>query len=293
MIFASQEVEMKSALSISILAGLLALPAIGLSQGVPSLGSAGDFAVLGGKDGKIDITKDGTRVNGNVGIGSKGDLDVKYDATINGSIFADPSAALKLDKDSTVTGSVSRTSVNAANSAARSASQAMANLQANAVLASISNSTGTLNLSQPLTVFDVKGDFELKKDGILTLSGVAGSQVVMNIYGDMKMSYDSQVKLVGGLTADSVFYNFIGYKSKVDLDDSTLNGTILAMDKDVTLKSSILNGNIYSGEDSKVYIKYGSVVNGVNPVPEPGTMAVLGLGAAAAAYRRRRKSKTA
>jgi len=129
--------------------------------------------------------------------------------------------------------------------------------------------------------------------GVLTLSAPSGGSFVVNDFGSFTLS-GAQILLAGSLGPGDVVYNLTQGGSA--LSGSTMFGILLGRSGTIGISGSYVCGEVIGG-GSAISISGGSNVvgggsgdcGGTTPVPEPGTLTLLGTGLIAAAGFLRRK----
>jgi hypothetical protein len=307
-------------------AGVLALgPATRAGVITTQLGAAGpgNFAVFGLGGTTVDatdisLTGPGTTI-GNVGVASDGKLSlsgssgpsiignvflgntatIDHPAEVQGTVFYNQDAFLgtgnSLDP-TTATGAV-KDAITAANFFAAQATSA--------AFTGITSITGTTTLvaTQALNVLNLT-DLKLSNGEILTLTGTAGQEFIINISGDFKLNADAtggKILLAGGLTTSDVVFNITGTGADVatsggssgGLPNAQINGIVLTLQRKIAFAPGLVNGEIIGGGAS-ISLVSGSQVVTIQETPEPGTivgaLAGLGLVGVAKLLRNRRRA---
>lgn len=254
----------------------------------PNLGAAANYAVLGAGNTSMTISSGNTRVNGNVGEGAGSSLAFSGGGQISGRLDVDPSSTFNISGGNSVAGGTSSISMAQASADLVSASAYAAGLTPGQTLSSISNSTGTINRLGTLSVFSVTNGINLSGGSALTLNGTASDYFVFNVSGALTLSGGSAITLTGGLTAENVLFNFVGTGQDINFNgNSTANGNFLALDRNITVSGGVINGRLLGADGKNLKLQSGPTVNA--PVPEPASLAALGVGAAALLKRRKKK----
>lgn len=269
---------------------LIALAVLGAGSAeaqdtIPNLGAAANYADFGIGNTQMTISSGNTRVTGNVAVGAGGSLDFSGGGIISG-LFLDPNAMAKLTGNSSA--AVQQTaSLALAAQDAINASMTAANDPITAMLSGISGSS-SLTATQPVTVYRVNGDINLQGGSVMTISGSANSHIIVDVTGGLTFGGGSSMNLVGGITANNVIFNFIGSGKDINFNgNSTVDGTFLAINRNITDSGGIVNGRLIGAENGQLKLQSGPKVN--QPVPEPVTALVLAPGLLL--LRRRKRAK--
>jgi hypothetical protein len=255
-----------------------------------SLGDAANYAVLfeGGGGNTLNINNgpglNGLAVNGNIGIGGTGHLQLSGPLTINGNIdFAgtvDDNGPYPSSGNIHVNGTIS-------------GSQAIVTT-ALTYLNSLSTTLGgeagtgvTITGNQTINASDgnlVNGDrvftantSSFNTGETLTINGDGLHNVVFNFSADA--SFGGMIVLTGGLTSDQVLFNIIGganltggHTLSINNNGKILTGTFLDPNGTISMDHSVLNGRLFGGDTHNEQIVSGSLINAPPPaVPEPTT----------------------
>ncbi len=223
-----------------------------------NLGAALGFPLLGLTGVKISMSNSKSGVVGDVGLGPNGEQNFA-DGFITGTFFVDPTAKNSKSNNVFITGgTVARGLTQAVADALAASAQAAAKLP--------TQMFGTIKTSQ--TIVGVNGlniiriDSIDLKDGALTLSGGAGAEFIINIFGKgkLKLSGGSKIQLAGGLLPSNVLFNLPDSGEDVALSGgSQASGTVLAPKRKVALSGpSLITGSVIAGGD--IALSGGSVV---------------------------------
>ncbi len=210
------------------------------SASVPTLGTAGQFAVLGLRG--TDVFDDEVTVNGDEGVSRGGFILNQRHSMINGnvqeygkneyfgrgglsgSVNVNPSLLTQADAD------------------AATASAAAAALAPTQTFKTIKKPT-TIQGNGGLNVINVDGDIHAS----LTLSGSANDVFVINVNGDLSLNFKDSLTLSGGVTANNVLYNFVGRHGNISIHSgAVVNGTLLALRYEVEIGGTV-NGEVIAG----------------------------------------------
>ncbi|HEY3782236.1 MAG TPA: collagen-binding domain-containing protein [Fimbriimonadaceae bacterium] len=263
--------------TILILAILVGSGSACFAQTIPNLGAAGQYSVFGLGSTQMTMSSGNTVVTGNVAVGPNSSLDFSGGGHILGNLAVDPSSSVNISGGSSVSGTNSLVSLAAASQAAMNASMIATNDAATQTLNGINNSAN-LNFGSGLNVLDVKGNVQMQGGSKLTLNGAANSFVVVDVTGGMTLGGGSQMVLTGGLTANHILWNFEGTGQDINFNgNSTVDGTILAVNRNITVSGGVVNGAVIGSENGQLKLQSGPKVNG-QPVPEPASMGLLAIG---------------
>jgi hypothetical protein len=264
-----------------------------------SLGVASQFAVLyiGSNTGNtLNMSNPAGAVMGNVGL-LNGSVNTSGPQIIGNVVFsAMPPQHVQSSGSASVSGTITANAalLAQANTDARNASTTAAGLAATNGTTSITgNGNTTLTGGAGVNVVNLT-DLVLS-GGSLTLIAPAGGSWVLNITGNFTLSGGADVNIGGSLTADDVLINVLGAGGDVHTsgggNGAVIFGTILAVDRNISLAPGLVNGRLISGGNNGISIVSGAQVSGPTgpPIPEPTTATLLGLGLAGLASRFRRR----
>jgi hypothetical protein len=132
----------------------------------------------------------------------------------------------------------------------------------------------TINGNGGLNVIDISA-LNLANGQVLTLAGGANDVFILNISGAFQMGQNSEIT-GSGVDASRILINVLGTPGSLKGD---VVGTILAVGKSITLQGD-LDGTVIAGsvEIGNSDLGIESTVSGVSFIPEPATLALLGLG---------------
>ncbi len=218
----------------------------GLAELAPSLSfgwtQAGSYALLGLAGGTV-IVNSATTVTGDFGYSSgvTSNTNQKITTWTSGTAYVSSGVssfnytpATYQPPGGIVTNATQDARLVTANTEALAASAQLGALTTTINLGTINDtsaSAGVVNGVANLNV--VKIDSLDMKSDILTLTGDASDYFVINVLGDFKFA-QSEVQLIGGVTANHVIWNFpvLPGSHVIDLDkaENIFNGTILAPD---------------------------------------------------------------
>lgn len=229
----------------------------GLAQ-LPSLGSAADYAVIGLDDVDTTISSGNTVVHGNVAVGSNGELDFSGGGKVCGRLDHDAGTPINLSGGSEVIEGAFIIDMSAINADARDAAAEAAALPVTLAVEELT-ADAIMTGNGGLNVIDVAFDVSVSS-GLLTIIGNATDAFVFNVHGAMKFSGGAEVVL-DGVNPGQVLWNILGTGQRVDFSgNSIINGTVLAVDRSITVSGGTVTGAIISGGD-ELKLQSGPTVN--------------------------------
>jgi choice-of-anchor A domain-containing protein len=231
------------------------------------LGVANEFAVLGLTN--TAITNVSSAVVGNLGVSQFGSVTNGRNASITGNV--DEFTTGQYSGSGTLTGSIVTNTppLTQCDSDAISASMTAGGLSPTQTLGAIKTAT-TVTGNGNVNVINITGDITAS----LTLSGSASDVFIVNVQGNLVLRNHESISLTGGVTADHVLFNFTNSTGKViSAGGATINGTILALGYNVTLRGAIVNGEIIAG--ASIDISGGTQVNAIAFVVAPAANASI------------------
>ena len=249
-------------------------------QNLVDLGEAANYGVLGNNLNFSNVT-----VNGDVGVGSGGSINIMSPSSINGDLYMDAGAT------KSVSGAINGTTyqpydVDLALADALAAAQYAAGLNPDIVLNSI-NGPLLINSTGPQTVVNITGSINLSGSDSLLFQGAPDSKFILNVYGGFTLGGSAIIggQTGSGIDGSDILINVVGTGSKITTKvGNVVQGTLLAPDRAFELHS--VNGAVIGG-DLELKLMSGATVNQVSFVPEPSS-AMLGLIGSLILLRRRR-----
>ena len=209
-------------------------------------------------------------INGDVGVGPNGSINVASPSKINGTLYVDPTASKS--GSGQVTGGTQTRNLQQAVNDAINASSFFNSLSATQTLSSISSAI-TITGNGGNNVINLSGGINLGGSNNLTLSGGANDRFIFNITGGLQMNGSAAVVLTGGVQAQNVVFNFVGSgDSLMTHVGNMVRGVILAPDRDITFHGAF--GEIIGGGNSLTLMS-GATVTGFTNVPEVTPASVI------------------
>jgi choice-of-anchor A domain-containing protein len=154
---------------------------------------------------------------------------------------------------------------------------------------SVSFNFGTLALSGgtgTTRVYNVTAS-QLSGTNSFSLNAPAGTTAIINVSGTNATFQNAGFSLGGGISANTVLFNFSSAQT-LALSGIGIYGSILAPQADLTFSNGQVNGQIVANSFNGGGEVHLAPFTGTTPVPEPATMAALGLGVAALLRRKRK-----
>jgi hypothetical protein len=237
---------------------------------------------------------------GDVGIGPNGSLVLGGGSDITGTAFRDSTGSISLGTGTIDGGVVVQSMSGAMNDAFGAAAAFTAHAADQTISGNLTTSTSFTPIAGGTKFIDINGDVNLGGSSILSFSGAANDYYVVNVTGQFMLGGTAKIQLSGGMTAQNLIFN-IEYNNAtnngVNLASGThAFGTFLVPFSEVKADGGsqalpVLTGAfIGDGESISLMSTPWVVGQPIPPVPEPGTLALVGCGAAAlVSYRWRRR----
>ena len=231
----------------------------GMAAANITLGAAKNFTVLSVNNGAGNLIISSASIGGNVGVGPNDTASDLEKATVGGSVFVDPTAAVSFHAKDFIPigGFVTQNLSQAMTAATRSSS--VAGLDARRPLGNVTtNQTINAATSPHTTGVTVVNISSLSyNSNTLTLHGGPNDVFIINDSGDFLFA--DQIVLTGGLTADHVLFNLTGTNAgghhvSIHKSTSVFDGTLLAPFRNVSFENpAIWSGEVIGGETLKIY----------------------------------------
>ena len=185
------------------------------------------------------------QLSGALGIGASGQFHLSGGISLSSTLYADPTATIKIDGGSSLTGPTLTQSMSVLQTAAINLSNSSSALTPTQTFSQITSSlTITGNGSQ--NVIDVSGNFHLQSGNTLTLSGSASDTFIINVPGGMQLDPGSNIILVGVMPTQ-VLFNFPGSGGQVQANNANTAGIFLAPSKPIQINGGVHDSEFISG----------------------------------------------
>jgi choice-of-anchor A domain-containing protein len=267
-----------------LLQGLIGLLMMSAAHAGFNLGDSSNYQILYTGAGKKLEFQDSS-ILGNIGIGALGGGVFNPDSKVDGNIDFAAEAIIE-SKGAAITGEV-RAKQAAVQNNLDYLSELSSNLGAEkGTETKINLPKGEMTINADTGVPDKDGnrifhvvDFEFNNSSTLFINGDGKESVVFNFAKGAEFS--GRIVLKGGLEADQVLWNLHGseHELKVNTSQNTLQGVFLNPKGKMSMNNSILRGRFFGGGAEDMSIDGRSLIHGSDPIPEPSTYALLGIGA--------------
>jgi hypothetical protein len=280
-----------------LLQGLIGLLMMSAAHAGFNLGDSSNYQILYTGAGKKLEFQDSS-ILGNIGIGALGVGVFNPDSKVDGNIDFAAEAIIE-SKGAAITGEV-RAKQAAVQNNLDYLSELSSNLGAEkGTETKINLPKGEMTINADTGVADNDGnrifhvvDFKFNKSSTLFINGDGKESVVFNF--EKGAEFSGTIVLTGGLKADQVLWNLHGFEHelKVNTSQNTLQGVFLNPKGRMSMNNSLLRGRFFGGGVEVMSIDGRSLIHSSDPIPEPSTYALLGIGAIGMLIVMRRK-KTA
>src|SRR5262249_39543545 len=252
------------------------------SCGNPILSAATGCTVLELGPSSVQITGPPGGIQGNVCIAPKGKLAITGAEFVTGNIELGPGATFSKSGPGTIGGTV-ETNVNLSSeiNAALSAASFAASLPCTQAFTQMNNTT-TINGGPGTNVICIQS--VVLNSATITLNAPAGAKFILNVKGKFVLNGSSHIVVAGGIQPRDVLYNIIGTGEAVAFTgggggttccNSSVDGTLLAVNRVINLSPGLVNGQVISALN--ISIVSGSSVRcppGCTPVSIPNTITI-------------------
>ncbi len=165
------------------------------------------FAAIGLQGSNFQLSSGPLQVTGNLGIGQNGIFALSGGATLNATLYADPTASVSISGGgSSLTGGTVTQSMSPLQTAALALSNSAAAQTPTQTLPSIISST-TITGNGGLNVINVTGTFHLSGGANLVISGGTADVFIINAANGLQLDGGSNI-LLSGVNPVQVLFNF-------------------------------------------------------------------------------------
>lgn len=244
-----------------------------LAISVKAAPTLSDFIEFGNQ-----LSNDLSTVNGNVGVSAGGTFDLTTPSVVNGDVYTGTGATF--NEMGLVTGATfNDQDLSAAQSLIFALSSALAATTPTQTISGDQTSEMDFNVTSGNTeVVNLNGGLNLDDQNI-TLTG--GGSLFLNIQGSFSLT--GSASILGNPA--NIFINYLG-PGAATTESGTIDGTFLDPNAPATLFGTSVFGAVYGG-GSLITLTDGTTIN---PVPEPGTVALAVMGGISMILLRRRNS---
>jgi hypothetical protein len=200
------------------------------------------FAAIGLEGSTFQLSSGPLQVNGDLGIGADGRFHLSGGATLNATLFADPTAQVQIDGGSGLSGGIVTESMSAFQAAAINLSNSAAALSPTQTFSQIVSAL-TIRGNGGQNVISVPGTFHLSGGNNLTISGGASDTFIFNVPGGLQLDGGANI-LLSGLSPGQVLFNFPGSSGQVQTSGKADTAGIF-LDP---LKQMQINGGVHNSE---------------------------------------------
>ncbi len=230
------------------------------------LGAAGTygFAILGLQGANIQLSSGPLQVNGNVGIGVNGLMHLSGGATLQSTLYADPSATVQIDGGSSFVGGTMRISFTAIQSGALALSASAALLPPTQTFSQIQTAT-TIVGNGGQNVIAVNGQIHLSGGQNLTISGGPNDTFIFNCAQGLQLDGGANI-ILNGVSPNTVLFNFPGTGQQVQTSGkANTAGIFLAPNEAIQINGGVHNSLFISG--GALSFQSNPIVNQIPPCP--------------------------
>ena len=212
------------------------------------LGAAGSygFSILGLQGANIQLSSGPLKVNGNVGIGANGLIHLSGGATLQSTLYADPTASVQIDGGSGFAGGINRITFTAIQSDALALSASAALLTPTQTFSQIQTAT-TIVGNGGQNVIAVNGQVHLSSGQNLTISGGPNDTFIFNIAQGFQLDGGASV-ILNGVSPTNVLFNFPGTGQQVQTSgQANTGGIFLAPSEAIQINGGVHDSLFISG----------------------------------------------
>ena len=220
----------------------------------PGVGSAGSCTVLelAAGEGAVKVAVAGGPggIDGDVCIGPNGNLSITGAQFVTGNVRLASGATLRKTGPGSIGGVLRDQDLDEEITDAMSAATDAAALPCTQMFASL-NASQVIVGAGGENVLCV-GDVILHGGRVVTLSGGASDTFIVNVTGRFALTGASKI-VASGVPPSAVLYNIIGNGPAVALSGmASIDGTILAVERDIALTPAIVNGEVIGGQNMSI-----------------------------------------
>ena len=205
--------------------------------------SGANFAGVG-LDGVNFQVQGPISVTGDLAIAVNGTFSLQNYATLNSTLFADPSAQVQIGWGSGLTGGVTTESLSGLQAVATTLASADAALTPTQTINNIQSSV-TITGDGGQNVISVPGGINLGWGGTITIQGGASDTFIFNVANGMTLNNGATISL-SGVSPGQVLFNFSG-ASEISIGSSTTTGIFLAPSAEIKISYGNHTSEFISG----------------------------------------------
>ena len=212
-----------------------------------SIQQGANFAAIGLGNSDFQLSSGPLQVNGNLGIGTSGLFHLSGGATLNSTLYADPTAQVQIDGGSGVMGGTVTQSMSPLQTAALNLSNSSGALTPTQTFAQITSPT-TIAGSGGQNVISVTGTFHLSGGSNLTITGGPSDTFVFNVPNGLQLDGGSNI-ILSGVSPNQVLFNFpVGSSGQVQTSGkANTAGIFLAPTLQMQINGGFHNSEFISG----------------------------------------------